>query len=57
MANPTKLFDNEMCYTLLMQIADAALENGHITPVEYEQMKQDWIQKYNPPISSLLLDI
>lgn len=57
MANPTKMFDNEMCYTLLMQIADAALKNGHITSAEYEQMKQDWIKKYNPPISSLLLDM
>ena len=57
MANPTKMFDNEMCYTFLMQIADAALENGYITSAEYEQMKQDWIKKYNPPISSLLLDM
>lgn len=49
-----EMFNSEKDYGITMSIAKSMLEKGLITMSEYDQFKEEMMEKYRPKISPLI---
>ena len=50
-------FKDELLFQTSMKMAKGMLESGMITEQEYKEIRRIFLEKYNPPIGTLLSEI
>lgn len=49
-------FDDEIKYCILLEMARNLKEKGGLSEEEYQEVKAMLFEKYNPPVTALLLE-